>query len=329
VKTDRRTGGPALGSAVRAAAVLGLTVLGLTVPRLAWAHPGSPVAPHDLWGAWTFEPLPVLGLAVSAGLYGRGLARLWRTGRRQGVRGREAACFAAGWLLLALALVSPLHALGGALFSAHMGQHELIMAVAAPLLVLGRPIVAMLWALPIATRRALGRLGRARPVRGPWGALTAAPVAFALHAAAILVWHLPPLYARAVVSPPVHALQHASFLVTALLFWWALIHGRRARLRYGAAVLWLFATAVYTAGLGALLFVSARPWIGVYAGRTAAWGLTPLEDQQIAGLIMWMPGGVAYLVAAGALLAAWLRESEWRVTQREARAAGRLALRAR
>jgi cytochrome c oxidase assembly factor CtaG len=292
-------------------------VLALAVPRVAWAHPGAAIAPHDLWGAWTFEPLPVLGLVVSAALYGRGLARLWRAGRRQGVRGWEAASFVAGWLLLALALVSPLHALGGALFSAHMGQHELIMAVAAPLLVLGRPLVAMLWALPIETRRALGRAGHARGVRGPWHALTAAPVAFLLHAAAILVWHLPPLYARAVLVPWVHALQHASFLVTALLFWWALLHGRHARLRYGAAVLYLFGTALYTAGLGALLVVSARPWVAVYAGRTAAWGLTPLEDQQLAGLIMWMPGGVAYLVGAVALLAAWLRESEWRVRQRE------------
>src|SRR4051795_10446135 len=113
------------------ARVAGLAaVLELTAPAAAWAHPGCPIAPHDFWRAWTFEPLPVLGLALSAGLYGRGLARLWRTGRRQGVRGWEAACFATGWLLLALALVSPLHAWGGALFAAHMGQHELIMTLA-------------------------------------------------------------------------------------------------------------------------------------------------------------------------------------------------------
>jgi cytochrome c oxidase assembly factor CtaG len=311
-RTDGRTGSQAGGGA--AGAVL---VLGLTVPRLAWAHPGCPIAPHDFWRAWTFEPLPVLGLVVSAGLYGRGLARLRRTARRRGVRGWEAACFAIGWLVLALALVSPLHAWGGALFSAHMGQHELLMTVAAPLLVLGRPLVAMLWALPLARRRAIGGLGRAPVVRGPWRVLTAAPVAAALHTAGILLWHLPPLYTRAVLLPWVHALQHATFLVTALLFWWALLHGRQARLRYGAAVLYLFGLAVATAGLGALLFVSERPWLDVYAGRTAAWGLTPLEDQQLAGLLMWMPGGAAYLVAAVALLGAWLRESEWRVTRRE------------
>jgi cytochrome c oxidase assembly factor CtaG len=236
--------------------------------------------------------------------------------RHQGVRPLEAACFAAGWLLTALALVSPLHALGGSLFSAHMGQHELLMAFAAPLLVLGRPGFAMLWALPLDGRRAVGRLGHAGPLAALWRVLSAPPVAFLLQMAAVLAWHLPSLYQRAVLYPWVHALQHASFLATALLFWWAILHGRRARLHYGAAVLWLFGTAFYSTGLGALLTISSTPWYGVYAGRTAPWGFTPLEDQQLAGLLMWVPAGLGYVAAALALAAAWLRESDWRLARR-------------
>ncbi|HEU4699147.1 MAG TPA: cytochrome c oxidase assembly protein [Gemmatimonadales bacterium] len=282
-----------------------------------WAHEGRALAPHDFWGAWSFEPAVVLGLLVSGGLYARGMRELRRVARRRLLR-REGRCFWSGWLLLALALVSPLHALGEALFAAHMAQHELIMAVAAPLLVLGRPLVVMLWAFPLASRRAIGALGRARALRGPWHLMSAAPVAFALHAAAILVWHLPRLYQWAVASETVHALQHTAFLVTALLFWWALLEGPRARLRYGAAVLYLFGTAVYTGGLGALLTVSRALWYPLYASRTGPWGFSPLEDQQLAGLIMWVPAGLAYLGAALALTAAWLREAEWRVARREA-----------
>jgi cytochrome c2 len=134
----------------------------------------------------------------------------------------------------------------------------------------------------------------------------------------MLLWHLPPLYQRSLVSETAHAGQHASFLFTALLFWWALLHGERARARAGASVLYLFGTAVYTGGLGALLTVSTRLWYPLYLGRTASWGLTPLEDQQLAGLLMWMPGALSYLVAALVLAAAWLGESDRRVLRWEA-----------
>jgi cytochrome c oxidase assembly factor CtaG len=145
-----------------------------------------------------------------------------------------------------------------------------------------------------------------------------------VHALAIWVWHAPRLYDAAVTSALVHALQHASFLGSALLFWWALIHGRNGRLRYGASVLYIFTTALHTTALGAVLSLASRPLYPAYAS-TAAWGLTPLEDQQLAGLIMWVPAGIAYLVAALGLMAEWLREAERRTSRSEAAAA--LALR--
>lgn len=286
-------------------------------------HEGAPLAPHDLWSAWSLEPAVVAGLVVTALLYARGMSRLRaRSGRRAAARRREAAAFWAGWVTLALALVSPLHPLGEALLSAHMAQHELIMALAAPLLVLGRPLVGTLWGLPTRWRRAVGGwVGALRPL---WRALSRLEVAWLLHALAIVGWHLPALYQRTVTSTLIHGLQHTSFLLTALLFWWSVLPGASLRGRHGAAIMSLFGTMVYTGGLGALLTLGSVPWYPAYGEAAPLWGLTPLEDQQLAGLIMWVPGGVSYLLATVWLVIDWLRTSEVkavRMEQARARAA--------
>jgi putative membrane protein len=303
------------------ALVLAAGVSMLATSSSAFAHDGRPVEPHDLWAAWSVEPWVVLPLFLSAWLYSRGVERMWRrSGLGRGVRRWEAACFAGGWLTLAVAMMSPLHAMGAALFSAHMVQHELLMALAAPLLVLGRPVVPFLWALPIGWRRAMGGWAKRNPVRGGWRALTNPFAAWLLHAAALWLWHLPELYEATLASEAAHALQHASFLGTGLLFWWALVHGREGRMGYGASVFYLFATAMHSGGLGALLTFAPRPWYAAYGATTAAWGLTPLEDQQLAGLVMWIPASLSYLVATLLLVAAWMRESERRAARWEERA---------
>lgn len=291
---------------------------GALAPRRAQAHEGEPLAPHDLLAAWVLEPGIVLPLLLSAVLYFAGLRALWRTERGRGIRRWEAGAFLAGWLALVLALISPLHPLGEVLFSAHMTQHVLIMGIAAPLMVLGRPMIPFLWALPMSWRRSAGAWAKVGPVRALWGELTRPFTAFALQAVAIVLWHVPVLYDATVVSDWVHTLQHATFLATALLFWWALIHGRERRLGHGVAVLYLFLTLMISGGLGALLTVAPRPWYTAYADVTSAWGLTTLEDQQLAGLIMWIPAGLPYLIAALLLLFAWLRESERRAARWEA-----------
>jgi putative membrane protein len=124
---------------------------------------------------------------------------------------------------------------------------------------------------------------------------------------AVWVWHAPVLYQATLGSELVHTLQHASFLVTALLFWWALLRGHEGRVGRPASVIYLFTTAMHTSLLGALLTFSERLWYPLYDESTSAWGLTPLEDQQLAGLIMWVPAGLVYLIAALALCAAVLR----------------------
>ncbi|MFL5560328.1 MAG: cytochrome c oxidase assembly protein [Gemmatimonadaceae bacterium] len=281
------------------------------LPATAWAHAGESLQPYDLWQAWTWSPAITVPLALTLALYVVGTSALWRrAGRGRGVRGWEAAAFGAGWLALVIALVSPLHALGEALFSAHMAQHELLMTVAAPLLILGRPLVPALFALPGRSRRSASKWTQGPWFRRGWARLTQPSVAWTLHAVAIWGWHLPSLYDATLHSDAVHTLQHLSFLGTALLFWWTVLHpawsGR------GMAMLSLFTTMLHTGALGALLTVSGSVWYHSYAATTTVWGITPLADQQLGGLIMWIPGGLAYLVAALALLARSLRESERR-----------------
>jgi cytochrome c oxidase assembly factor CtaG len=278
------------------------------------------MGPHDLWHVWVWSPFITVPLALSALWYARGLLSLWRASAPgRGVRAWEAVCFAAGWLVLAVALVSPLHPLGEVLFSAHMVQHELMMVVAAPLLVLGRPLVPCVWALPPRWRRAVGEVARVSAFRTAWSGLTRPSTTWLLHAAAIWIWHAPALYDATLHNALVHTMQHVSFLATALLFWWSLLRG--TRLGYGASVAYLFATMLHTSALGVVLAFASSLWYAPYAATTMQWGLTPLDDQQLGGLIMWIPGGVSYLVASLVLIARWMRESESRAELREGVAA--------
>ena len=119
-------------------------------------------------------------------------------------------------------------------------------------------------------------------------------------------------------SDLVHTLQHVCFLGSALLFWWALIHGPQGLMGYGTAVLYVFTTSVHSGVLGALITFARKVWYPAYNETTASWGLTALEDQQLGGLIMWVPAGLVYIVAGLALCAGWMRESERRVLKREA-----------
>lgn len=283
----------------------------VSLSTTVFAHDGKPHNPRDLVSTWGLDPVVISSLALSGWLYWRGVRHLWRdAGPGRGIRQWEAATFAAGWLALFVALVSPLHPLGEVLFSAHMTQHELLMLVAAPLIVLGRPLVAFLWSIPVDWSRRLGQWTRVRWFQRGWRSITLPLTAWAIHAAALWIWHVPLLFEATLRSDFVHTLQHVCFLGSALLFWWALIHGPRGALGYGAAALYVFTTSVHSGVLGALITFANTIIYPAYAGSTAPWGLTPLEDQQLGGLIMWVPAGVVYIIAGLALCAGWLRESE-------------------
>jgi putative membrane protein len=296
-----------------------LAILALIVTSSrVFSHEDEPHDYQELWRAWSFEPFVVIGLALSAWLYARGLRRLWRSGKiRRGIRTWEAWCYAGGWLALVIALVSPLHAWGSALFSAHMTQHEILMLVAAPLLVLGRPLIAFLKALPSKWAYVLVWLGNASGLNNVWRIVTHPFVAWLIHAAALWIWHVPVLFQATLNNEFVHALQHSSFLFSALLFWWAVMHGRQRMLGYGAAVLYMFTTAMHSGLLGALITFAHGVIYPAYTQTTGSWGFTPLEDQQLGGLIMWVPAGLVYVIAGLALFAGWLRESEARAVRHE------------
>jgi putative membrane protein len=287
----------------------------LLAPVRAGAHPGAPPAPHDLWRAWQGGPAVIASLVLGALAYYLGARALRaRTGNGRGLARWRAYCYWAAIATLAIALVSPLHAAGEALFSAHMVQHLLLTMVAAPLLVLGDAGTALLWALPLGGRRAVGAVLRAAPVRATWRVLRHPLAAWGLHAVALLAWHLPALYERAVRDDATHALEHLSFLLTAVLYWWAVLAPRpRARMGFGAAMLYLFTGALASTLLGAALAVSDTPWYRVHARSTLAWGLTALEDQQLAGLVMWVPAGLVYLMVMVPMVVAALSEREARI----------------
>lgn len=269
-----------------------------------------------LW-RWTLDPLVIASLLLSACAYGWGTRRLWRqAGRFEGVRPWQLACFTAGWLSIVLSLLSPLDAFSDVSFAAHMTQHELLMLVAAPLLILGRPLVAIVWALPRTWRAPVGHLLAQTGWRRLWRFVSDPVVALLVHALAIWLWHIPSWFEAALEHEPIHALQHLSFFVSAALFWWALIHGRYGRIGYGVSVLFVFATALHTSVLGALLSLGHTLWYPESAQRSRVLGLEPLDDQQLAGLLMWVPSGVIFALLGLALFSAWLGDAERRASLR-------------
>lgn len=289
----------------------------LFVSTGAAAHVGGPLQRQG-WH-WRPEPWTLLLLAAAALLYGMGLARLLGRSRRGARLLRlRALAYAGGWLGLAAAFASPLDGLSDWLFSAHMVQHETLMIVAAPLLVLGRPLAVLVWALPGRWRPGLARIRRNAGFARGWAAVSSPLGAWSLHALALWLWHVPRLFDAALRHPALHLLQHFCFLGSALLFWWSVLGRGRAGPAGAAAMLSIFTTMVHTAALGALLTLAPGIWYPAYLEPAAILNLDALRDQQVGGLIMWVPAGLAYVLAGLVMAWGWLRPD----------ADGRLAARA-
>lgn len=275
-------------------------VLAGLAPRLAQAH-GS-----EAHGWWSFDPWVWIPLAVAAMLYLRGMLVLRRKRvSSSATRLPAVAGFAGGCAALFVALIWPLDVLGEASFAAHMAQHMLLIAVAAPLLALARPAPVLLAALPARLRRLNSVLG---PLYGLLHALSSPRVTFAVHGVLVWLWHAPMLFELALRWRWAHVLEHAAFLGSALLFWSALQRvARSGGEGCGTAVLLTLGTLMHTGVLGALLTFSPRLLYPMHEGR-AALGLSAIEDQQLAGLLMWIPGSMAYLTAGLCFVAVWLRK---------------------
>jgi cytochrome c oxidase assembly factor CtaG len=279
------------------------------VPALALsgaslAHtPATPAEDHlDLWALDLAGVALLLSLAM---VYALGQARLRSRSRADHTAG--AAFFWGGWAALVLALTPPIDTLSGVSFAVHMTQHEIMMLVAAPLLVISRPLGTLLWGSP----RFVASIMSTRALREAGAWFTAPLVAWITHAVVLWGWHVPALFEASLRSTLVHWLQHASFFAAAAIYWWSLFGSARAE-RRGIALLSVFTTAVHTTVLGTLLTFSTTVWYPTYARVDRPWVLTAIEDQQLGGLIMWVPGGMVFLVAGLALAALWLKESEVR-----------------
>ncbi len=287
---------------------IGLGVaLAIVIPAVAAAHGVDARLTSDprVFSLW--DQAVLAGLTLLGALYWMGAREL--RARGAGPSRIERAAFGAGWLALVVSILPWFDAAALELFSAHMAQHELMMLVGAPLIVAGRPLATCLWAFPERWRRRI-----ARPLQQPSAAgfvrMIAAPItAWTLHGLVVWIWHAPGLYELAVRSEPVHTLQHAMFVSTSVLFWWGLVYGRYGRAGYGAAVFYVFTTAMHTGILGALLTFAPSPLYGIYA---TSGHHDPLGDQQLAGLVMWIPAGLLLTLIGVALFAAWLGESERR-----------------
>ena len=268
------------------------------------AHAGEPLQPHDAWWAWNLDPLVLLVMAGSVAAYVAG----WRP--TADTPGRRAA-FAGAVGALVIALVSPVDVMSSTMVSAHMVQHVLLVLVAAPLLAVAAPGAAMLRGTPAIVREAArgarrtagldaGRLRRLRHPVARW----------LLYVVTLWLWHASVLYGAAVENEGVHVVEHVTFLGTAFLVWSAILGPERARVPRGLGLLGVFTLGLQGIFLSALITFAPEPWYSAYLVPPPGWGLDPLSDQQLAGVLMWVPAGFIHAGIALWLLARWLRESE-------------------
>ena len=262
--------------------------------------------------AWTFDPTVVAALLATAVLYLRGVRRVRRPDRKLANR---AACFLSGLVVLWVALQSPIDAYADTRLSVHMVQHLLLTMVAAPLLVLGGPVILALRAsTPAFRHRWLLPLLRSWPVR----LLTAPVVAWAQFALVLWVSHFSPLYELAVRNDGVHALEHLLYLASAVLFWLPVVgvDPSPRRLSHPARLLYLFLAMPQASFLGLALWGTSRV---LYPTYQATLGAGALDDQRLAGTIMGSAGMLVMVPALGLVLLDWLAREERAAARAEAR----------
>lgn len=295
--------------------ILLFSIAGLIAATSAHAHADLPPGPHDIWTTWTLDPWVVVPLSIFVTVYFGGAVRLWSRSRVRNGRPWRHVSFAFGILALLLALVSPLDGLGESLFSAHMAQHMVLMVLAAPLLVLAQPLPVLLHGLPPYLRRLL--------VATRWGTVLLRSITktaqrpFLWTVVQIMVlaaWHAPAFFIAAQTNDAVHTAMHLSFLFSAVMFWWSVAG---AAVKSGsAALIAAFAPIVtmkFSGLLGILILFAPDPiYPGLYAETATAWSTTAIRDQQLAALVMLVPGATVYFITSVAILSVWLFKLESR-----------------
>ncbi len=308
-----------IAALLAAVAVAASTTLAAAGPALAHGGP-TPDEPGPIFilTGWSFDPLTQLLLLGPAILYLLAVRAVGRAHPRNPVPRVRTAAWLGGILALELALASGIERYDTTLFSVHMVQHILLTLVAAPLLVLGAPItLALRVASPAVRRRWLLPLLHSRPVR----VLGHPIVAWVLFTVVMWGSHLTPMFDAALESEPLHRLEHALYLSTAVLFWWPVVGVDPSpyRMSYPARILYLLLQMPTNTFLAVLVYSATEPWYPHYVTTGRSWGPSPLLDQQAAGAIMWVWGDLAFLVAGLLMVAAWWRDEERRASRTEGR----------
>lgn len=289
-----------------------------SIPLLSGGHG---LSARGFWYSWAEEPLLVLMVFVGVAIYTIGVNRLRAASVHIKFPAWRQWCFYGGVLTIVVALLSPVAAYSEQLFFMHMVQHLLLLLVAPPLILLGAPLLPALWALPKSQRQTVAR--RLRPGQplariGHW--LTQPAVAIAMFVVSVAIWHVPDFYDAAQGRTITHDLEHAMFYGTALLYWWPIIHpskGRR-RLSTGWAFPYLLPPFLEGMLIGALLTFAQNPLYQTYSAlnERPVWGFNTLEDQELGGLIMWVPGGMFFLIPLIGLLVRLVSEEERNTSRR-------------
>lgn len=252
--------------------------------------------PDMIWRAWSFAPQVAMPIVITCALYVRGLSQLAARSDPRRPTAIEVGFFIVGMLMLGVAVLSPLCRMASSLAWAHMLQHVILVTMVPPLILLGRPGAALSASLPAWGERILEFRGLAgHPV-----------VAAVLYGAAIWFWHVPYFYQTALFEESVHLLMYGSLLAVSFSFWRGIVEAiRTPSEQSGPVAMSLLVTIIHTGLLGALLTFSQALWYPLVSAG-GSWGISPLEDQGLAGLIMWVPMGMVYLVAGLVVVGIWL-----------------------
>jgi putative membrane protein len=320
-RTARILRRPPFDRAVVAAGLAGtLAAAALAIPAVVLAHSAVAVPAPTFPGVlldWRFDPTVVIPVIVAGGVYWWAHRRVSAAHPASRPPAYRLWLWFAGLAAIVLALMSPIEAYDDILLSDHMVQHMLLEFAAAPLLLLGGPITLALRVLPPRPRRGLAGFLHSAPVR--W--ISFPILAWILFAAVNWGWHFSSLYNLALENDTVHYIEHACFLVAALLFWWPVIGVDPSpwRLPHPVRILYLFLALPQNSFLGVAFLTSGHVLYEHYATIVRTWGPAPLDDQYLAGTLMWVMGDMVFLGAIIGIVWAWMRWEDRRTVRLDAR----------